>query len=106
MFKLLGVETILVTNAAGGLNPAYAVGDIVVLNDHVFLAGLVGISPLVGPNEDNFGPRFPPLSDAYDLTLRRAIHLAWNKSRVKDSKRRMHEGVYAFVGGPTWVAVL
>jgi len=100
IFKLLGVETIIVTCAAGGLNPEYAVGDIVVLNDHLFIAGLGGIHPLRGPNADEFGPRFPPLSDAYDLELRRTAHKAWKMTRAEGSKRRLHEGVYAFVGGP------
>jgi len=100
VFKLLGVETIIVTCAAGGLNPEYAVGDIVVLNDHLFLAGLSGTHPLRGPNADEFGPRFPPLSDAYDLELRRTAHVAWRKIQGKGSRRRVHEGVYAFVGGP------
>jgi purine-nucleoside phosphorylase len=90
----------IVTNAAGGLDPEYAVGDIVVLNDHIFLAGLAGVHPLRGPNMDQFGPRFPPLSDAYDLELRRSAHVAWRKSKVSDSSRRLHEGVYAFAAGP------
>lgn len=94
------METIIVTNASGGLHPEYAVGDIVILNDHIFLAGLAGVHPLRGPNMDSFGPRFPPLSDAYDLELRRSAHAAWQKSRVAGSKRRLHEGVYAFAGGP------
>ncbi|KAK2797599.1 hypothetical protein FQN51_008394 [Onygenales sp. PD_10] len=102
LFKLLGVEVIVVTNAAGGLNPEYEVGDIVVLNDHIFLAGLSGIHPLRGPNADEFGPRFPPLSDAYDLGLRRATHQAWQKVVGEGHVRRVHEGVYAFVGGPSY----
>ncbi len=92
----------IVTNAAGGLHPEYAVGDIVVLNDHIFLAGLAGAHPLRGANMDQFGPRFPPLSDAYDLDLRRSAHTAWQKSRASDSTRRLHEGVYAFAGGPRY----
>ncbi|PGH14422.1 purine nucleoside phosphorylase I, inosine and guanosine-specific [Helicocarpus griseus UAMH5409] len=102
LFKLLGIEIIVVTNAAGGLNPEYEVGDIVVLNDHIFLAGLAGIHPLRGPNEEKFGVRFPPLSDAYDLGLRRDTHNAWKKVTTPDNKRRVHEGVYAFVGGPSY----
>jgi len=101
--KLLGVETVILTNAAGGLNPDYNVGDIVCLNDHLNLAGLVGFHPLRGPNEMDFGVRFPPLSDAYDLLLRRATHRSWKKLRqTSPSERRMHEGVYAFVAGPTY----
>ncbi|MCJ1396501.1 hypothetical protein MMC18_009392 [Xylographa bjoerkii] len=100
VLKLLGIDTLIVTNAAGGLNPAYAVGDIVILNDHLNLPGLAGIHPLRGPNAEEFGLRFPPLSDGYDLHLRRAAHEAWKRANSKRSPRRLHEGVYAFVGGP------
>ncbi|KAI9692020.1 MAG: hypothetical protein M1820_009595 [Bogoriella megaspora] len=102
MCKLLGVETMVVTNAAGGLNPSYNVGDIVMLNDHLNLAGLVGNHPLLGPNADNFGVRFPPMSDAYDLELRKRAHLAWEDLGLGKGARRMHEGVYSFVGGPSY----
>jgi purine-nucleoside phosphorylase len=101
--KLLGVETIIVTNAAGGLNQSYRVGDIVCLNDHLNMAGLVGIHPLRGPNIEEFGTRFPPLSDAYDLDLRRRTHKAWVKLGLDKQQRKLHEGVYAFVAGPTYV---
>ncbi|KAF2866610.1 nucleoside phosphorylase domain-containing protein [Massariosphaeria phaeospora] len=100
--KVMGVETIIVTNAAGGLNQDYAVGDIVCLNDHLNLAGLVGIHPLRGPNVDEYGVRFPPLSDAYDLDLRKRAHKAWRELGLDKQKRRIHEGVYAFVAGPTY----
>ncbi|KAE8348224.1 nucleoside phosphorylase domain-containing protein [Aspergillus coremiiformis] len=102
VFKHLGVDTLVLTNAAGGLNPEYAVGDIVLLNDHIFLAGLAGTHPLRGPNTEEFGPRFPPLSDAYDLELRRQVHRAWREVMDAKSERKLHEGVYAFVGGPTY----
>lgn len=101
--KVLGVGTVILTNAAGGLNPAYSVGDIVCLNDHVNLAGLVGFHPLLGPNEEEFGVRFPALSDAYDLQLRQMAHRAWKDLRADSpSERKLHEGVYAFVAGPTY----
>lgn len=101
--SVIGVETIILTNAAGGLNPDYAVGDIVCLNDHLNMAGLVGFHPLRGPNEEDFGTRFPPLSDAYDLSLRMLAHRSWQDLRLKSpSQRKMHEGVYAFVAGPTY----
>ncbi|KAI9367093.1 nucleoside phosphorylase domain-containing protein [Aspergillus egyptiacus] len=102
VFKSLGVDTVILTNAAGGLNPDYVVGDIVLLNDHIFLAGLAGTHPLRGPNCEEFGPRFPALSDAYDLDLRRQVHESWAKLMNPGSKRRLHEGVYAFVGGPSY----
>ncbi|MCJ1468636.1 hypothetical protein MMC07_007265 [Pseudocyphellaria aurata] len=102
LLRRLGVKTVIVTNAAGGLNSDYAVGDIVVLNDHLNLAGLAGIHPLRGPNADDFGTRFPALSDAYDLDLRRRTHQMWKKLEHGTDNRRLHEGVYAFVGGPTY----
>jgi purine-nucleoside phosphorylase len=101
--RILGVQTIILTNAAGGLNPDYNVGDIVCLNDHLNLAGLVGFHPLRGSNAEDFGTRFPPLSDAYDISLRQLAHKSWRQLRQDaPSERRMHEGVYAFVGGPSY----
>ncbi|KAF2205167.1 hypothetical protein GQ43DRAFT_408058 [Delitschia confertaspora ATCC 74209] len=100
--KIIGVETMLVTNAAGGLNQDYSVGDIMCLNDHLNMPGMVGNNALIGPNIDEFGVRFPPLSDAYDLDLRRRAHRAWKKLGLDKTKRRMHEGVYAFLSGPTY----
>ncbi|KAJ5246932.1 hypothetical protein N7468_001915 [Penicillium chermesinum] len=102
VFKLLEVDTVVLTNAAGGLNSSFKVGDIMMLNDHIFLAGLAGNHPLRGQNEEEFGVRFPPLSDAYDLILRRHVHHAWKEVLPPQSTRRLHEGVYAFVGGPTY----
>ncbi|KAJ5755291.1 PNP/MTAP phosphorylase [Penicillium manginii] len=102
VFKQLGVDTVVLTNAAGGLNSDYSVGDITLLNDHLFLAGLAGTHPLRGPNDEDFGVRFPPLSDAYDLELRRHVHRAWKEITTPQTNRKLHEGVYAFVGGPTY----
>ena len=72
----------------------------------MFLAGLAGMHPLRGPNMDEFGVRFPPLSDAYDLELRRFVHTAWEKVIPASSRRRLHEGVYAFVGGPRYASLV
>jgi len=100
---LLGVTILIVTNAAGGLNPEYRVGDIVVLNDHINLPGMAGTHPLRGPNMEEFGTRFPALSDAYDLALRRRFHLTCKSLfSLTQTKRRVHEGVYAFVSGPSF----
>ncbi|KAI9824823.1 MAG: hypothetical protein M1826_007245 [Phylliscum demangeonii] len=96
-----GFPRVNVTSAAGGLNRDYAVGDMVVLNDHLNLPGLMGFNPLRGPNADSFGVRFPALSDAYDLELRRTAHQAWKRCGAEHG-RRLHEGVYAFVSGPTY----
>jgi len=72
---------------------------------HINLAGLAGTHPLRGPNIDDFGVRFPALSDAYDLGLRRQAHQTWKRIERSAQKRRMHEGVYAFVGGPRYSPV-
>lgn len=70
---------------------------------HINLAGLAGIHPLRGSNADDFGIRFPALSDAYDLDLRRRAHQLWKKfDRNAGSTRRLREGTYAFVGGPSY----
>lgn len=127
----LGVKVLIATNAAGGLDPTYSVGDLVVLSDHINLPGLVGQNPLVGPNEDDFGTRFPPMSDAYDLHLRRAFFdaarevighdAAMSKAGAvskagvgaastsgeaagndKKRGRKVHEGTYVMVSGPTY----
>lgn len=103
VLHLLVVTTLIVTNAAGGLNPEYNVGDVVVLNDHINIPGLAGAHPLRGPNIEEFGTRFPALSDAYDLALRRKLHLTYKRQQeVMRSKRRLHEGVYVFVSGPSF----
>lgn len=68
------------------------------------IAGLAGTHPLRGPNVDDFGVRFPPLSDAYDLGLRRQAHKSWKELSQK-GRRRLHEGIYAFVGGPRRVSL-
>lgn len=71
---------------------------------HINFPGLAGANPLKGPNIDELGPRFLALSDAYDLDLRRTAHLAWKEVSKEGSKTMtLHEGVYAFVGGPKYV---
>jgi purine-nucleoside phosphorylase len=95
VMALLGVETLLLTNAAGGLNPAYSVGDIMLFNDHIYLAGLAGANPLMGPNDDTLGPRFPGMSRTYDRALRQAARAAADRHGIP-----MHEGVYVCVSGP------
>jgi purine-nucleoside phosphorylase len=90
----MGVNALVVTNAAGGINAEYKCGALVVLRDHI---NLQGGSPLIGPNDDRFGPRFPDMTDAYNATFRRF---------VLDEAERLdggiHEGVYAALHGPSF----
>ncbi|KAF9170472.1 hypothetical protein BGX20_008926 [Mortierella sp. AD010] len=99
LMSLLGVKTLIVTNAAGGLNPAYKIGDVCIIEDHINLPGMTGTNPLIGPNMAGFGPRFPPMSDAYCPRLRRLVYEAAKKLNVP---KFLHEGVYVFVSGPSY----
>ncbi len=95
---LLGARTLIVSNAAGGVNPAYQPGDFMLMRDHINLPGLAGANPLFGPNDERFGERFPPLARAYDAELRtlaRSVAAQWPEITL-------HEGVYAMVGGPSY----
>ncbi|PVV04948.1 hypothetical protein BB560_000539 [Smittium megazygosporum] len=102
VFKLLGVENLIVTNAAGGLNQNFNVGDIMIINDHLSLPNLVGMNPLVGKNMDEFGVRFPAVNDVYNLELRKIAVRAWlnNSYLVNERKLVLREGTYAWIIGP------
>ena len=90
----LGVETVVLTNAAGGLNADYDPGDIMLIADQINLSGE---NPLLGPNLDRFGPRFPPLTDAYDPPFRRSAHESAERTGVA-----LREGVYVMLSGPAY----
>ncbi|KAF8153061.1 nucleoside phosphorylase domain-containing protein [Crassisporium funariophilum] len=96
----LGVKDIIITNAAGSLNPAIPVGTIVVVHDHLALPNLTGWNPLLGPQTSPDHPRFLPLSDAYSPSLRRLVFLAAHQLGIDDSA--LAEGTYAWVSGPTY----
>ncbi|XP_046881492.1 purine nucleoside phosphorylase 4a [Hypomesus transpacificus] len=102
VFKLLGVETLIVTNAAGSLADSYNTGDIMIIKDHINFPGLAGLNPLNGPNDDKFGPRFPPMSGVYDRELRR---LAQDISKTMGVSQYIQEGVYCMVGGPNFESI-
>ncbi len=88
----LGIKTLLISNACGGMNPDYRRGELMLLSDHI---NLQGVNPLVGPNVDEWGPRFPDMSEPYDVELRRtALQMA------KTHAIQLHEGVYVSVLGP------
>ena len=92
VFKCLGVRALILTNAAGAVNPDYRPGDLMIISDHI---KFMGASPMRGPNDERIGPRFFDVSDMYTASLR-AIAL----EEAKDSGLRVHEGVYFFMPGP------
>jgi purine-nucleoside phosphorylase len=92
VMKFLGVETLLVSNACGGMNPQYRRGDIMIMTDHI---NLLGDNPLIGKNEEQLGPRFPDMSEPYNNGL---ISLA--ESIAVENKIKVQKGVYIAVPGP------
>jgi purine-nucleoside phosphorylase len=100
--KLMGINTLFVTNAAGGINRTYNVGDVMIIKDHLNLAGFAGVNPLVGPNEEKFGPRFPAMSRAYDVDIRK---LAFKAAKELGFESFVREGVYCMLVGPNFETV-
>ena len=98
--RCLGVELIIVTNAAGGMRDSFKVGDVAVIRDHIALPLLSGKNPLVGMNDEELGPRFPPTSNLYDGKLQ---DIVMDAARVVEMEQYMHkDGTYAFVSGPNY----
>jgi purine-nucleoside phosphorylase len=97
VMSLLGIKTLIVTNAAGGLNPNFRIGDLMLINDHLNLVGIAGAHPLRGPNLEQFGPRFPSMTHAYHPGL-----LAAARQAAVHEKLPLHEGVYAYISGPSF----
>jgi len=92
VLRLLGADTLVVSNVSGGMNPLWGVGELVLLDDHI---NLLGDSPLIGPNDDRFGPRFPDMSEPYDRALQELASTA-----ALDLGIRLNRGVYVAVPGP------
>jgi purine-nucleoside phosphorylase len=90
----LGAPILLLTNASGGVNPAFGAGTLMVMRDHI---NLTGRNPLMGPNDDEIGPRFPDMTEVWDAALRERLHAA---SRAEDVP--VAEGVYMGLTGPTY----
>src|SRR5574340_1355974 len=91
VFKFLGIETLLLTNAAGGTNPGYKVGDLMIIKDHI---SLYVVNPLIGKNVEQLGPRFPDMSEPYKRNLIEKV-----KKIAAQNKIELKEGVYAGVSG-------
>ncbi len=94
VMKMLGVETVLISNAAGGTNPGFKVGDLMIIKDHI---SFFAVNPLIGKNEDELGPRFPDMSEPYNNDI-----IAKAKTIAERLQIPVHTGVYAGVTGPTF----
>jgi len=94
VMKFLGIKLLILSNAAGGVNPNYEIGDIMIIRDHI---NLMGNNPLIGKNDTGLGPRFPDMSDAYDKNI---IRHATKIARIHNIHFQV--GVYAAVTGPTF----
>ncbi|MDP1676954.1 MAG: purine-nucleoside phosphorylase [Bacteroidota bacterium] len=92
VMKFLGVKTLLISNAAGGMNPLFSKGDIMLIADHI---NLLGDNPLIGHNDDELGPRFPDMSEPYSRDL-----IALAEKTALDLKIRLQKGVFVAVSGP------
>lgn len=97
VMRELGVETLLVTNAAGGVNQSYQVGDLMMVEDHINLVGMSGLDPMRGPHVPEFGPRFTSLNGAYDPEYMQAI-----EDIAAHKQLNIRRGVYAFLAGPSF----
>ena len=97
MMKVLGIHTVILTNAAGGINRSFKAGEVMLITDHINLIGMAGQNPLRGPNDESFGPRFPDMSQAYDRGLRDlALKVA------ADNQIALKQGVYMCLAGPSF----
>lgn len=94
IMKNLGVKSLIVTNAAGGVNTSFVPGDLMIINDHI---NFCGNSPLIGKNDDKIGPRFPDMSEAYSKDYVKLAHEVSNGLNLK-----LQEGVYMMFSGPTY----
>jgi purine-nucleoside phosphorylase len=97
VMQRLGAEVLIVTNAAGAVNPAYNPGDLMLISDHINLIGMAGLSPLRGPNLDELGPRFPDMGRAYDRGLQDLARQAAAETGIA-----LREGVYICLAGPSF----
>ena len=97
VMQRLGIEILIVTNAAGAVNPDFNPGELMLITDHLNMIGMAGLNPLRGPNLDEFGPRFPDMSQPYDRELN---NLARQVSAAE--KIVLNEGIYASLAGPSF----
>lgn len=97
VMQRLGIATLIVTNAAGGVNPEFQPGDVMLINDNLNLMGMTGANPLFGPNIDELGTRFPDMSQAYDREYQEL-----SRRVARDTNLTLREGIYAGLSGPSF----
>ncbi|PWH14326.1 MAG: purine-nucleoside phosphorylase [Anaerolineae bacterium] len=97
VMQRLGIEILIVTNAAGAVNPEYEPGDLMLITDHLNLIGMAGLTPLRGANLDELGPRFPDMSQAYDRTL-----CDYARQAAAEHNIRLRQGIYICLAGPSF----
>lgn len=97
VMRALGIQTLIVTNAAGGINPNFSPGDLMLIADHINFLGLAGLNPLRGPNDESIGPRFPDMIGTYTPPLRQLAHQV-----AAANNFALQEGTYAYVAGPSF----
>jgi len=97
VMQRLGLEIMIVTNAAGGVNPDFVPGDVMLITDNLNLMGMSGLNPLMGPNLDVFGPRFPDMSQSYDKELGAIARKVADEQNIT-----LREGVYCGLSGPSF----
>ncbi len=92
-----GVQTLILTNAAGAIHPDFVPGDVMLINDHINMVGMAGMNPLRGPNLDAIGERFPDMSQPYDRQLQQIC-----REVAKNANLELREGVYVWLAGPSF----
>jgi purine-nucleoside phosphorylase len=97
VMQRMGIRTLILTNAAGGVNPNFAVGDLMLIEDHINFAGMAGFNPLIGPNLEEFGPRFPATNRTYTRRLRDLATMVGAKDALP-----LRRGVYTYLSGPAF----
>ena len=97
VMQLLGIKTVVLTNAAGGVNKTFKAGELMLITDHLNLIGMTGANPLRGPNDETLGTRFPDMSQVYDPELR-----SFALEAAKEASIPLHQGVYICLAGPSF----
>jgi purine-nucleoside phosphorylase len=97
MMHLIGIDTLIVTNAAGGINSSFHAGELMLITDHINLIGMAGLNPLIGPNDPELGPRFPDMSQVYDPELCEIARQVAGTNQIP-----LQEGTYICLAGPSF----